>query len=272
MMTKFKRGLNLRGALLKASWQVSTANLARQLAMLASLVLFTTASLVALKGTFRGLDTKLIGGYNYSELVFIFFMFELGYYLSELLFIRMSNGLPALINTGDLDLYLIRPAKLKTQLRYQAMNLPVSITSFTMLSLVIFQQIDFSQVSINIFNIPAAILITLMGVMVYETIFFVLASSAFWFGEAKRILQIGFSLNRANNPPMSGSPRWFLVLHLVLLPISFGAILSAQILLKQFGATEKIYFMAAVTLTIISYLFQKYWWRVCLKRYSSASS
>lgn len=272
MIDKTKRTLSLRSALLKASWQVSTANLARQLAMLVSLALFTTASLVALKGTFRGLDTKLIGGYNYSELVFIFFMLQLGYHLSELVFMRMFTGLPALINSGDLDLYLIRPANLKTQLRYQAMNLPVSITAFVLLSLIIIIQIDFSQVSINVLNIPAAILIILMGVLVYETIFFVLASSAFWFGEAKRILHIGFSLNRANNPPMSGSPRWFLVLHLILLPISFGAILSAQILLKQFGVTEKIYFMAAVALTIISYLFQKYWWRVCLKKYSSASS
>ena len=56
MIDKTKRTLSLRSALLKASWQVSTANLARQLAMLVSLALFTTASLVALKGTFRGLD------------------------------------------------------------------------------------------------------------------------------------------------------------------------------------------------------------------------
>lgn len=272
MISKIIRQLSIRKALLRASWQISTANLSRQLAMLASMALFTLASLVGLKGIFNGLNTKLIGGYNYSELVFIYFLFELAYYLSELIFIRMFTLMPSLINSGDLDLYLIRPLKPKLQLKYQSMNLSSLILSFTLMSLVTLQQVNFNDISINILSMPTLIVVILMGIIIYETIFFVLASSAFWFGEAKRILHIGFALNRSSNPPMSASPNWFLFLNLIFLPISFAAILGTQILLKQFGPTEKIYFIAMSTLTVISFIFQKYWWRVCLKKYSSASS
>ncbi len=271
-MSRFKNSLSLRRALIKSSWQASTANLARQLAITASTVLFTIASLIAIRGIFSGLNSKTIGGYNYSELIFMYFLFEIGYYLSELIFLRSFVALPSLINSGNLDLHLVRPVSLKTQLRYTYINIQSVIAAFLLLSFIMLSQINFSEISINSANLPIAAVVILMGVFSYSTIFFVLASSAFWFGESKRILHIGFSLNRSSNPPMSASPRWFLVLNLMLLPISFSSMLAAQITLKQFGFSEKIYFLATASVLALSFIFQKYWWRVCLKKYSSASS
>lgn len=272
MIIKLKRALVLRLALFKSSWQASTANLARQLAMSSAAILFTIASLISLKGIFVGFQTKLIGGYNYSELVFMFFIFQISYYVSQIMFMKMFVALPNLVNRGDLDLYLIRPAELKLQLKYQSTDLPWFIMSFGSLSLLIFSQINFSEINTNILNLPVVATVILMGIISYETIFFVLASSVFWFGEARRILHISFSLNRSSNPPMSASPIWFLVLNLMLLPISFATILGSQILLKGFGPEEKLYFVLMLALTFISLIFQKHWWRVCLKKYSSASS
>ncbi len=271
-MSKVFSQLSLRRSFLKASWQANTANLSRQFGMVASSTLFTMASLVLIKGVLNSLNTKFIGGYNYSELVFMLLLFEAGYHFADAIFLGSTAALPNLINGGDLDLYLIKPVKLKTQLRYTYMSIQSTMGTTLLLGFIILSQINFSEMNIKLINLPIAIFVILSGVFCYATIFFVFTSSAFWFGESKRIMMIGYSLSKSSNPPMSISPRWFLILNLTLLPISFSSMLAAQITLKQFGFSEKIYFLAAASVLALSFIFQKYWWRVCLKKYSSASS
>ncbi len=106
------------------------------------------------------------------------------------------------------------------------------------------------------------------GVIVYS-FWLMLATLAFWFVRVENMLQIFSSMYEAGRWPVGFYPRWLRFMLTFLIPVAFATTVPAQALAGRltWQMLAGAYGLAAVLL-IVSRTF----WRVGVRRYSSASS
>jgi viologen exporter family transport system permease protein len=106
------------------------------------------------------------------------------------------------------------------------------------------------------------------GVIVY-TFWLMLATLAFWFVRVENMLQIFSSMYEAGRWPVSFYPRWLRFMLTFLIPVAFATTVPAQALAGRLNwPTLAGAFVLAAALLMLSRAF----WRIGVRRYSSASS
>ena len=106
------------------------------------------------------------------------------------------------------------------------------------------------------------------GIIVYS-FWLILATLAFWFVRVENMLLIFSSMYEAGRWPVGFYPRWLRFTLTFLIPVAFATTIPAQALAGRLGwpTLAGAYAMAAA-LAVLSRAF----WRVGVRRYSSASS
>ncbi len=106
------------------------------------------------------------------------------------------------------------------------------------------------------------------GVIVYS-FWLMLATLSFWFVRVENMLQIFSSMYEAGRWPVSFYPRWMRFMLTFLIPVAFATTVPAQALAGHLTwRTLAGAFALAAALLVISRVF----WRIGIRRYSSASS
>lgn len=106
------------------------------------------------------------------------------------------------------------------------------------------------------------------GVIVYS-FWLILATLAFWFVRVENMLLIFSSMYEAGRWPVGFYPRWLRFTLTFLIPVAFATTIPAQALAGRLGGgTLAGAFLMAAALAVLSRAF----WRVGVRRYSSASS
>jgi ABC-2 type transport system permease protein len=106
------------------------------------------------------------------------------------------------------------------------------------------------------------------GVIVYS-FWLMLATLSFWFVRVENILQIFSSMYEAGRWPVSFYPRWLRFMLTFLIPVAFATTVPAQALAGRLTwKTLAGAFALGAALLVMSRAF----WRVGIRRYSSASS
>jgi ABC-2 type transport system permease protein len=107
------------------------------------------------------------------------------------------------------------------------------------------------------------------GAVIVYSFWLMLATLAFWFVRVENMLQIFSSMYEAGRWPVSFYPRWLRFMLTFLIPVAFATTVPAQALAGRLNwRTLAGAFGLAAVLLVISRLF----WRVGVRRYSSASS
>jgi ABC-2 type transport system permease protein len=106
------------------------------------------------------------------------------------------------------------------------------------------------------------------GVIVYS-FWLMLATLSFWFVRVENMLEIFSSMYEAGRWPVGFYPRWLRFMLTFLIPVAFATTVPAQALAGRltWGTLAGAYMMAAVLLVV-----SRAFWRVGVRRYSSASS
>jgi ABC-2 type transport system permease protein len=106
------------------------------------------------------------------------------------------------------------------------------------------------------------------GVIVYS-FWLMLATLAFWFVRVENMLQIFSSMYEAGRWPVGFYPRWLRFMLTFLIPVAFATTVPAQALAGRltWQMLAGAYGLAAVLLVV-----SRTFWRVGVRRYSSASS
>jgi ABC-2 type transport system permease protein len=106
------------------------------------------------------------------------------------------------------------------------------------------------------------------GVIVYS-FWLMLATLAFWFVRVENMLQIFSSMYEAGRWPVGFYPRWLRFMLTFLIPVAFATTVPAQALAGRltWPTLAGAYALAAVLLVL-----SRAFWRVGVRRYSSASS
>lgn len=106
------------------------------------------------------------------------------------------------------------------------------------------------------------------GIIIYS-FWLMLATLAFWFVRVENMLQIFSSMYEAGRWPVGFYPRWLRFMLTFLIPVAFATTVPAQALAGQLRlSTLAGAYALAAALAVLSRVF----WRVGVRRYSSASS
>ncbi len=106
------------------------------------------------------------------------------------------------------------------------------------------------------------------GVIVYS-FWLMLATLAFWFVRVENMLEIFSSMYEAGRWPVGFYPPWLRFILTFLIPVAFATTIPAQALAGRLTwATLGLAYALAAALALVSRAF----WRVGVRRYSSASS
>jgi ABC-2 type transport system permease protein len=106
------------------------------------------------------------------------------------------------------------------------------------------------------------------GVIVYS-FWLILATLSFWFVRVENMLEIFSSMYEAGRWPVGFYPRWLRFMLTFLIPVAFATTVPAQALAGRltWQTLAGAYVMAALLLVV-----SRAFWRVGVRRYSSASS
>ncbi len=106
------------------------------------------------------------------------------------------------------------------------------------------------------------------GVIVYS-FWLMLATLAFWFVRVENMLEIFSSMYEAGRWPVSFYPRWLRFMLTFLIPVAFAVTVPAQALAGRLNGRT---LLGAYALAAVLFVLSRAFWRLGLRRYSSASS
>ncbi len=106
------------------------------------------------------------------------------------------------------------------------------------------------------------------GLIVYS-FWLMLATLSFWFVRVENMLEIFQSMYEAGRWPVSLYPRWLRFMLTFLVPVAFATTVPAQALSGRL--TWKT-LAGALVLAVVMLILSRAFWRVGVRRYSSASS
>ncbi len=113
-----------------------------------------------------------------------------------------------------------------------------------------------------------AVVLAAGGIIIYS-FWLMLATLSFWFVRVENMLEIFQSMYEAGRWPVSLYPRWLRFILTFLIPVAFATTVPAQALSGRLTwETLAVALAMAAILLIVSRAF----WRVGVRRYSSASS
>lgn len=172
------------------------------------------------------------------------------------------------IRFGELDFYLLKPINARFLLSFSRFEFD-NYVSFTVRlgALIIFLQQ--AQITVTPVAILSAIILFILGLFIFYSLFFLIATLSFWFINFMNLEDLLDSLINVGQFPTYIFDYGFRFLFFFVIPVVFVATYPTQALLGK--ATPEL-FIQGVVLAIIFFFLSQWFWNFALKHYSSASS
>ncbi len=273
-LSEFKEYFRIRIAILKIgildAWQNDFAYWANNWGNIASTLAYTGAFILYTNILYA--KTKLIAGYTRDEMLIFTFFAQLAFYINGGIFWKNLENLVERVNTGSLDLILIKPFPSLFYVIYQKISL-FSLFRDALPPLILLLLVtNWQNLSLNPVNVVVGFLISILGVMIITIFQFFAALPVFWLGESDKIMRLSafFEHQAGKTVPLEGYDKLFQILFSTLIPVLFTTGISSSVFLGKTPAFEMLSY-TIIVLTILIFL-QKYFWKIALKNYTSASS
>lgn len=178
--------------------------------------------------------------------------------------------LVGMINTGSLDLLLLKPVSHK-QFLYASSFQPFNFIA-TVIPMIIMtaSQINFGVLNITPLSLLLGIIVISCGIIIANTLLFLLVIPAFKTGEATDSLGVFYSISVLSQMPYDKLPAFMKLLSLTVLPQLVISAATTQVVLSKHdvGATLILVIVAAG----VSLVMSRIAWRYAMRQYTSASS
>lgn len=271
----FKRAIFLRWKIITTctmfNFRESLAYAGNNWASLLSMLTYMVTYLLFLDILFG--RVKMIAGYNYSEMLFFTLIVQINFYLTAVLSHRSIEEMNTNINTGTLDLWLVRPVPAMWFVTFQKINLNELILGAipAMIPLLVILSGRWTTLSISFVGVMSGIICVLMGQVIIHCFQFMLAMTTFFTGEGKQARGMGLELSLFGDAiPFEGYPRFVKIIGLTAIPFIVHTALAASFFL---GKNTNYLMLIYVLFLMILFLWGKaVLWKFSLRYYSSASS
>ena len=207
-------------------------------------------------------------GWTRDELIMLAASFSFMWGFFHLFFARNFEEIAEIINRGDLDRYLLKPLDSQFLLSVYYINFSGFIrTIFGSIVLIYFLVVKNSQVSI--INIISFLVLTICGLILIYSIWFLLATLIIWFPRLTNLVEFLYYISGISRYPPEIVKELSVFTFIFLLPlIIFVSTPTKALLNKLFygDVFELVFFM------ILLLLASRWFWKFALRYYTSASS
>ena len=216
--------------------------------------------------------TRLIAGYNFSQILLLTFISQTAFYLSWSWSVTSIKRLGEAVKSGDIDLVLSRPVPalwyVSTRRIRINMLLFEGLPALVPCVILLWQNHDFN---ISLFGLITGLTVFVLGHLLIHCFQFILSLLVFWTGEAENVRKLGESIvDLGDNVPWEGFTYGLQMIGIFLIPILAQTTLTTSYLI---GKTQSVIPVVLVLIaTIIFFIVKIKAWQFALRHYSSASS
>lgn len=238
---------------------------------LLSMVVYMTTYLIFLDVLFG--RVKMIAGYGYAEMLFFTLVIQINYYLLFIITQANTERLDQSINTGELDLWLVKPVPALWFVTFRKINLgELLFGAFpATIPLLIIMAGKWGSLQMPFGGVASGILSILLGQVIIHCFVFIIAMTAFFTGEGKHARNLGVEFSTfGDTVPFEGYPKFMKYIGLTVVPFMVQTALAVSYFLGK--STNYYYLIYILGLAVFFLWLKTAAWRFALKHYSSASS
>ena len=273
-MKKIKKFIKIRLAILKASiiytFQIDTAYWWNNWGNLVSTFSFVAMQLLFLEVIYSNVD--LIAGYSRDEMLFFFVISQVWFYIIHAIYFKNITDMISDVLSGGLDLILTKPVPALFYITTKRINVYQTFRDGLLPMLIVIVPINWNNIDISIFNLALGILIFLTGIYISGILYFLGASTSFWWGDSRDLLGMILYLEDKSGHqfPLEGWGKTFQIIFTVIFPSLVATAISTSVML---GRSNGLIMLALSIIIAVNFKFiQNFVWDKALKQYSSASS
>jgi len=215
--------------------------------------------------------TTMLGDFDREAIL----VFLIATFFTDSLFMMLFDGAGYLrehIRTGSLDFILLRPVNSQFLISFRYIK-SYTLVSLLILSIILYNiLIAFHPNSLNILNISLFIISISMGVLIWYSFEFIIASLTFFLRDFRSGGWLGHEIMKFSMRPDSIYRGFMRKILFTILPMALVSSVPARLLLYGLTAQNQKYLIAQIIVVSILLISTRIVWKVGLKRYESAQS
>jgi len=208
-----------------------------------------------------------IAGWSKGEIVLVYAFYRLGSSFTTIILRKNIFRFPTLVNSGDLDLYLIKPVDPLFMAMFKWVSLDRLSQLFT--SFIIFWYgFSLLEIPVNSVQILGLFFLAPLAGFIRMCLEIITVTPVFWLQKLENIYDIIFTFFTPARFPRQAYPAIFVFVFTYLYPVLFIGAIPIEIVFKQ------AYYLLLPTffVALVLYLFMRAFFNKALRSYSSASS
>jgi len=209
-------------------------------------------------------------GYSKNDFLFLYLTSQLGFYICYYGIFFPMQRLVQIVRNGNFDLLLLKPVPHRSFMYIQGMQpYDLIFTAAPSVAILAFL-INWGTLQITLGSLLLGLVVWTSGIVICNTIVFVLALPVFKTGDATDTLSTFYSISSIGQMPYSHLPGFLKIAALVVFPQIIIAGAASEVMLMKadmIGVTTLIATVAVVSIFAVNLL-----WRYALRNYTSVSS
>ena len=209
-----------------------------------------------------------LGGWSLEEALVVLGIYTMLDGVSSTLLRPNLGAIVTQVQQGTLDFVLLKPIDSQFWLSTRTLSpwgLPEIVTG---LALAIWAALR-AGARPGLATILGGALMLFSSVVILYSLWFVLATTSIWFVKTWNVTEVLRAALSAGRYPISAYPAGLRTLFTVVLPVAFLTTVPAEAIL---GRASGLWLLLSVAVATASLLFSRWFWRLALRDYTSASS
>lgn len=211
-----------------------------------------------------------IGDWSKWEVVLLVGTHQIiGQVFQAFFYVNVAN-LPELVRTGKLDFMLLLPVDSQFAVSMRQFGLDNLVNALVGVAIVVFSLVKLAVIP-AIHQVLLYFVAIALGVAIHYSIMFMLATMAFWIVRAQGLIYGYYNLFNIARYPDAVFRGLFKLIFSWVIPVIIVANVPARVLMRSFEQPLPL-FAQLVLAAVFCVGLSRAFWRVALRRYSSASS
>tara|TARA_Y100001970_G_scaffold8414_1_gene9811 strand:+ start:532 stop:1359 length:828 start_codon:yes stop_codon:yes gene_type:complete len=215
--------------------------------------------------------TSMLGDFDREAIL----VFLIATFFVDTIFMMLFDGAGYLrehIRTGSLDFILLRPVNSQFLISFRYIR-SYTLVSLLVLSIILYNiLIAFHPESLNLLNIGLFTISLFMGVLIWYSFEFIIASLTFFFRDFRTGGWLSHEVMKFSMRPDSIYKGFMRKILFTILPMALVASFPSRLLLHGLTIQNQKYFFTQIVVVTILLSLTRVFWKIGLKRYESAQS
>ncbi|HEU5013450.1 MAG TPA: ABC-2 family transporter protein [Roseiflexaceae bacterium] len=212
-------------------------------------------------------DGQPIGGWSYREATVVVGLFTLvqgfiGCFLQPNL-----NKIAETVRLGTMDFTLLKP--IDAQFYVSTRNVNVFRLVDVCVGLIVITWAVSGLPGVTLFGLVVGALLVMAALTMVYAVWFMLATTAFWFVKVENATELFLGLFRAGQFPVTALPGWVRFFFTFVIPVAFITTVPAEAIVGRLVPTNVL---VALVVAAVLLLLSRWFWFFAIRNYTSASS